>query len=410
MGYRKDTTISDETLIGYILASLPEEELAFIEDQILRESLAGQTSLTQRIVDLRDLLRPIQAAHSENFEPASDLVSRTLGYIGLPNSGPNVPEKRSSSIEASDRIYRETGYQSESASYELSSAPNSKNLANSNGTAGAANGLHPFTGGSEAAKSQDESGNGRRVLTQVAADERSPVAWFDSLATLAVCMVVVCLVLPGVWNAREQSRRIVCAEKLRSLGLAMHDFANLRDTGEFPKIDMNGTLSFAGVYAIRLKDADLIQDASQVWCPANSEMRTVAHLPSTEQYNNSTHAERLAWRRAAGGTYAYNLGYVDNGHYITPTLNSPANRPIIGDFAYFQDFNPNVIRTAHGQDTSNIVYVDGRVQSLRFTPWKSRIDGEDNPFLNDNQERAAGLNINDSCLAPSFVAPFRSQD
>lgn len=343
MGFRKDTEISDETIIGYLLSSLPEDEMEFIEDRLLLESLTGKDSLAVRIADLRDLLHPIELAHSENFEPASDLTDRTMAVVQ------SVASDQSAVTPAVRR-----------------------------------------------------SSN---VLSIESGEGSSKIAWMDGLVTVGVCLIVICLVLPGVWNAREQARRISCANKLRNLSLSMHNFANLRGDGEFPKVDPNGELSFAGVYAIRLKDAQLIETAQEVWCPANSFTRTVEQLPSLEVYSQSTQAEKHVWKRTVGGTYAYNLGYVNGGAYYTPSVREVQQKPLIGDFVYLQEAGSTRLRGTHSGDIANIVFTDGQVVAIKLADldFSPRID---HPYFNNAQLRAAGLSDNDACLAPSFVAPF----
>jgi hypothetical protein len=70
-----NSSISDETLLGYLLFALPEEEQWRIETLAASDSV-----LQQRIQDLRDLLSPIQAC-SQPVELPRDLTASTMAMI-----------------------------------------------------------------------------------------------------------------------------------------------------------------------------------------------------------------------------------------------------------------------------------------------------------------------------------------
>ena len=70
-----NSSISDETLLGYLLLALPEDEQWRIETLALSDSV-----LQQRIQDLRDLLAPIQA-FSQSVESPRNLTASTMALI-----------------------------------------------------------------------------------------------------------------------------------------------------------------------------------------------------------------------------------------------------------------------------------------------------------------------------------------
>ena len=71
----RKSSISDETLLGYLLLALPEDEQWRIETLALSDSV-----LQQRIQDLRDLLSPMQACLPPE-EPPRNLTASTMAMI-----------------------------------------------------------------------------------------------------------------------------------------------------------------------------------------------------------------------------------------------------------------------------------------------------------------------------------------
>ena len=69
------SSISDETLLGYLLIALPEAEQWRIEAMAFSDPV-----LRQRIQDLRDLLEPVREL-SEPLEPRAGLTASTMAFI-----------------------------------------------------------------------------------------------------------------------------------------------------------------------------------------------------------------------------------------------------------------------------------------------------------------------------------------
>ncbi|MCE3015448.1 MAG: DUF1559 domain-containing protein [Pirellula sp.] len=335
-------TISDETLMGYILMALPEEEQSKIES-----IAAVDPDLESRIADLRALLSPIQESMTETFEPSGSLVSDTMSLIrDQSESFASLPPARSSV-----------------------------------GTIGAMS----------------------AVLES--ANRQTKWAWIDSLVVVAAGITILCLLLPSVWFSREEARRMSCANNLRQLGEAIQGFAHGNAKNELPSIDLEGPLAFAGVYVMKLKDAQLMESPSWVWCPSDNVARLDVTIPSVSQYLQSSSAQQLSWRKTMGGSYSYSLGFIVDGTYQTPSIDESFATPVIGDTLLVTSLDTESPRAEHAISCANILFSNG---SVRHVPLNNKGVSEllDHPYLNRRQYRSAGIGRDDSCLAPSHFAPI----
>jgi hypothetical protein len=88
---RNNKSISDETLLGYLLMALPEDEHEWIE-----QLASTDASLRQRIDDLQDLVNPMQALRDEeDFLPSADLTASTMALIQESQSLESASSERS---------------------------------------------------------------------------------------------------------------------------------------------------------------------------------------------------------------------------------------------------------------------------------------------------------------------------
>lgn len=349
---------SDETLLGYILGGLSDQENAQIE-----ELLAESQPLRLRLRDLRSMLEPLAAEAldgqstdpmdpSGEFVPPAGLVDSTMASI-LEQS-----EQRSAVSPES------TGSFSRLASEHFSS----------------------------------ESHSNR-------------VAWFDSLVTLAAGIVVLSLVLPGILRWRESARQQECAENLRKLGSALGSFAMFQPTHRLPAIEPNGPLSFAGVYSIRLRDNELLESKRLLQCPNDASGSLLVSIPTSQQFLQAPESQRFVWRMLAGGDYAYNLGSIVQGKYQAPSIESPVRVAWIGDTWPIESAKPlsDSDFEHHGVRGLNVLYSDGSVQWLKL-PKLHELASIDHPYLNAELKQAPGIGESDACLGPSHLLPAVRSD
>jgi hypothetical protein len=252
------------------------------------------------------------------------------------------------------------------------------------------------------------------------------VAWVDSLALVAAGVTLLCVLLPSVWYSREESRRFACSNNLREIGESLQRFADTNGRHQFPKIETQGPMSFAGVYVVRLQEAGLLGSTQLLWCPTNARSSFQVSVPSTAQLMQAPVDLHDSWRRFIGGSYAYNLGVMENGVYRTP-CSTEVDVPILGDMVCEEDIKANLKPVIHGTNITNILYSDGKVRAIKLPSLaasnrssklpisKTDTDSDaswnavDHPYLNRSLINAAGLDTNDWCLGPSYRSPLSSR-
>ncbi len=347
-----ESPIDDPMLLGYLLGILDADETKQVELAVERDSaVASQLEyLRQRFASV------LKAGDADVPEPSGDLARRTVTAIG---SG------------------------------------------RSNSTAVAATRCKMF--------SRLFSGPPIDVDSLESSTGRSGV--FRNLLELSVfamsVLVFGCVTLSWALQTQERARRQRCAFQLANLGIAIQDYAFHRQDQIAPEVDLDGPLAFAGVYAPRLNNQQLLNRDDCLWCPNSSETITFLHdspvdsLPSLAQLMAANDEQLKAWQRWIGGSYAYNLGVFSDGRYQTPRFLSRANFAIMGDSPTIE--NGQIKWNSHGINLCNVLFEDGHVKLVYCGPRRELIG---HPFLNDEGNLKAGLNDQDSAMGPSFYRPL----
>lgn len=407
-----------EDLLGYLLSALDPHEMRRIdqrlrEDPLLREELAA----VQRMLDDFDQA----AGESEVVEVPPDLISRTLDCID------------SSDCDSSDAS-RFAGLVDSATGRDDS----------------------PAFGGSHSLFSSTSSISGLRPERPLASGTHQ--SWADMLVSALAAAAILALAFPVVARYRGEARKMACQNNLRQLGVAIGDFVLGRNDARLPQVAESGQEAFSGMWELRLGDRGLLPDPNLRWC-ADGEIPSEECLRNCEQtlwasdhfdgdgpdgsvqIDNATgarimpamggttfsrvgphdlitseHLMDAAFRgdikllkfiqRIAGGHYAYNLGVVDDGKYQTPRYEGRSGFAVMGDMPIagrqsFDGVNVSTLKYHHGVG-ANILYEDGSVRHIHPA---SMIDVQDHPYTNHRGSMAAGVNIDDASLAPSWYAP-----
>ena len=340
--------ISDETLLGYLLGALDEQEQNSVHDALLRDRI-----LRARLNALQAMSVPI-ADEDELYEPPARMVSQVM--FDVSESDRESQQTDSSLIESPDR-------------------------------------------------------SDKRSPSQLSAENRSLIrtnSWLDTGMSLTAAAIGFCLVAPAILQTRETARTSQCAAGLMTLGQQIRDFAFQNRNSRVPEIPTEGPLAFAGVYAIHLNDAGLLIEKQILWCPNAGDQRLTVvgmgkhRMPSAVELKMLSAERRRVWQHIAGGSYAYNLGVMINNQHTMPSIDDRSDIALLAD-APTQSPVAKMVFTAHRGQASNVLYRDGRIRLLRLD---HDYDGPDHPYLNRNGVSEAGIESDDSAMGASYLPPL----
>ncbi|MCA9102138.1 MAG: hypothetical protein R3C10_04645 [Pirellulales bacterium] len=211
------------------------------------------------------------------------------------------------------------------------------------------------------------------------------------------------LFFPAVVTSRNNARVAQCSHNLATLGTAMGEYTSFFG-GQLPPIEAEGNLARAGVYGPILVNGGYLDDATVLVCPASPLVSRISsfRVPSLDELRRATGDKLLELQRNMGGSYAYRLGYVYSGDYISPRSENRSTFPVLADAPDAS----NSLSEYHGCCGQNTLFEDGHVEFLKTRSCPSADGRQDDLFLNDEGLPAAGLHPADAVLGPSATAPL----
>lgn len=411
-----------EDLLGYLLGALEPHEMRSIADQLRRDP-----GLRAELDQLKRMLEPLEDDAKIVEPPAPDLVTRTLSRLPpLPNW-----DRTSTDDPTADRPWIDPTLEVSDAAGTI--APNQPPLGRQRGLSVA------------------REIPGHRTLRTA-----------DWITTVAAAAILGVLIVPSLVEGRFQARNTVCQDHLRELGTAVNQFVTRNAQARLPSVERSGHRAFAGVYAPHLRDAGLLSESNQTWCPSwspagfwqesglgpDEDFATAVTLEMIDdaarrvdiQWTSGTESpggrdaahvapgsrsavDRLRYLQAiAGGQYAYTLGVRDNGGFGAPRFQGRSSFAVMSDAvlevsamgrsARWARLVPGSTMDAsqfrvqsHDGRGINVLYEDGRV---RFIAADSLSRLPDHPLVNHVGRVEAGLTVDDASLAPSWQPPFAS--
>lgn len=230
--------------------------------------------------------------------------------------------------------------------------------------------------------------------------DRRRLRWPDVIVAASVCLASVSLIFPAIWTVRERQQIAVCRDNLQRLSISLANYAGRAPDGRIPQIPASGNRSFAGFYASSLLEQELLEEARLLVCPSSDMAEDIEsfRVPLPAELDRATGESLVRMQRAAGGAYAFSLGFVQDGVYQSARHESRADYCLMSDApATF----PDRISKNHGGRGQNMLHEDGSVR------WVVDPCGElcDNPYLNRSGLVAAGLDCTDAVVAESLAKP-----
>ncbi len=238
------------------------------------------------------------------------------------------------------------------------------------------------------------------------ATSRASRGTWDSVA-LALCLaMLLSLFFPTVLGARNESRKAQCAHNMKGLGRGLLDYASLDPQGRFPAVALTGPRSFAGIWAVCLRDLGYVRSPSELWCPSLGGSDLVRgqllKIPSLVQLETLEPSQLEMCRNEAGGDFSYPMGVIEDGEIVAPRCEGRSNFPILGDLPIAPG-STNVAAPHDGRGV-NLFFEDGHVGFIRVGCFEDEV--RDNPFCNLLRELEVGLNPSDASLGPSHFKPL----
>lgn len=339
-----------EDLLGYLLQALDEPEHALVEQR-----LGQDPRLREELARVRGGLARLGHAWRE-VDPPPGLATRTCAFVAA--RAPRTPAET-------------PGLAAVAAASGMAGGPARERPAPA-----------PFADEAPAART-------------------GHLRWQDMAVAAVVFVAVGSLVFPAIQSSRFQSQVTACQDNLRALGAALTRYSEDKN-GVFPPIPTRGPLNVAGIYAPTLLSEGYLTDAACTACPAAPRARGRAPaVASLEELRSAPGHELPGLLAQIGGDYGYSLGHTEGGQY-RPTKN--LRRPT---FVVLADA-PSPVRPGHQSENhaslgQNAWFEDGHVQFVRST---RAADLLDDFFLNNDGWVAAGVDADDSVVAPSDARPL----
>jgi len=226
------------------------------------------------------------------------------------------------------------------------------------------------------------------------------------LADMAVAAAVLLLVgvvgLAWIPKTRQRANELACQNQMRVVWQALQNYSDApANHGEFPRVEANGPHSVAGIFVPMLQDAGLLTSDVSLVCSGNGP--AADGRPSLQDLEQLYHDQPDTFKavtRTLAGTYAYTLGYTDNGTLHGLRRDSGDLLPLLADAPPESGtgLSPN-----HGGQGQNVLYIGGNV---RWCTQRTVGVNCDDIYLNQDGKLGTGRKWDDTVLGPSYATPY----
>ena len=335
------TEPSQEDLLGYVLGALDAQE-----QRDLQQLIDANPELDEQMLELRHAMTPLDHLGSAGSPPglARRTVELAAGFHGpFPGSMPGDTDSAIASIEP---------------------------------------------------ETQDP-------LTRFKLREKMlhPESWSrtDVVAVVACMAVVASIMFPALAWSRDQAHIAACQDHLQQIGVAMMKYSN-NNGGDFVAIPQAGKLSAAGVYAVELKESQLIEDDAVFSCAGVDVEADPVRIPPAIEITNADGVRLDELRRTMGGHYGYSMGFGSSSGYAPPRNQGLTYVALVSDRP--SSDLPGRRSANHNGRGQNVLFGDGRVDFIAGQSF-----GDDALFENDYGVVAPGASDHDNVIAPSHLSP-----
>jgi len=193
----------------------------------------------------------------------------------------------------------------------------------------------------------------------------------ELLVVIAIIGVLVALLLPAVQAAREAARRSSCSNKLKQIGLALHNFHDVY--GNFPE----GSSSTDN---LNFSDADWCSKYSASNARAGWTVKILPYLEGNNQYEQFELGGMFTSSSNVPGTTANNNQFnSSNPSYTCPS--DPAAGPNSNYLSYMGVQGGGATPACSNQGGQRVFYRNGVLYHNETSRFASITDGSSNVYL-----------------------------
>lgn len=225
--------------------------------------------------------------------------------------------------------------------------------------------------------------------------------WLDLAVASSVLVVIGGVLSTQVLSSRAQAGRLSCQNNMQLTYAGISNYASMNG-GRIPTAHEHGPFAFAGVVRPTLIKTGHLTNERTFICPETELAKDFnAHSPTLDELQQADPENLPVLQRAAGGTYFYPLGYLENGKYHTLKLRNLPTFVLMSD-PVGADKRPGL---NHGPAGQNVLLGTGCVLFLTTC----HFDGcrDHCCYANEAGVEAAGMGEDDLVLVPGGVGPLR---
>ncbi|MFO0899560.1 MAG: hypothetical protein U0836_19200 [Pirellulales bacterium] len=225
----------------------------------------------------------------------------------------------------------------------------------------------------------------------------------DAAMAAGVFIAASLLLFPAMMHSKLVAELDSCKNNLMQLGVGYAQYANFFH-GIMPAASASGNRALAGMAPLALSNFGYLNNDHAVLCPGDEKAvdqlreRKSFKLPLLIEIDRADLVKLQSLRKQLG-SYGYGLGIVIHGRYVPPRMRGRQHYAIAAD-------SPGCPLTGrptrnHGGKVTNVLFEDLHVESLT--------DGLvlESSFHNYKDEVAAGLELDDACIACPGSPPLR---